>query len=508
MHVIDINASIGRRVSGDARYGARSLAGELDRHRVACAVVHHEEAVHYRMDEGNRLAGEAAADRRFIAAAVLDLRDSLRLTAEIDRCLAAGVRVFRFFPVQHEYSFRGRLFAEVIDRLAGSGSIVMAPALDCSQEGGSLEALAGITRRAGLPVVLTELPYLFLSEVIAVMRVHSNVHAETNWLATVGTVETMVDAVGSERLVYGSAAPHRPMQKSLNQVLEADIAERDKAAILGGNAMRLLRLDAGALAGLSELASLEPAGFAEPIVDVHSHLGYWPIPMPNEDYDPSRMIERMRRFGVTRSVVSSYESMRYDVAAGNARLARAIGGHPELLGCVELDPHDLESSCREMDRYLKLPNFVGVELELTHIPAPTGSEKVRRLMAEVAKRGRPVLLKPHADGDARAERELARRFPRLPIVHAHAFDAEWAEVVKDAPNVSVEFCLSRPSHHDVRDVLDILGPRRVLFGSDQTLLSLGAAVGLYLDARMSDEERTLVLSGNARRIYGLTEQNP
>lgn len=250
MHVIDINASIGKRVSEDARHGIRALSEELDRHRVACAVVHHGEAVFYRQDEGNRLACEAAADRRFVPAAVLDLRDSTRLWPELERCLARTVRVFRFFPTQHEYSFRGRLFGEVVERFAGSA-------------------------------------------------------------------------------------------------------------------------------------------------------------------------------------------------------------------------------------------------------------KVRRLMAEVAKRGRPVLFMPHAPEDAPAERELAREFPTLPIVHAHAFDADWAAVVKDAPNVHVEFCLSRPSHRDVRDVLDILGPERVLFGSDQTLLSLGAAVGLYLDARMSDRERTLVLSGNARRLYGI-----
>jgi predicted TIM-barrel fold metal-dependent hydrolase len=48
-----------------------------------------------------------------------------------------------------------------------------------------------------------------------------------------------------------------------------------------------------------------------------------------------------------------------------------------------------------------------------------------------------------------------------------------------------------------------LGPERVLFGTDQTLLSVGASVGLYRDAAMTPAEAELVLYGNARRIFGL-----
>lgn len=122
-------------------------------------------------------------------------------------------------------------------------------------------------------------------------------------------------------------------------------------------------------------------------------------------------------------------------------------------------------------------------------------------MHEVAKRGRPVLFKGR--GDAYAERELARANPELAIIHAHSMDAHWARVVADTPNIYVEFCTSRPSVHDLRDCLKILGPERLLFGTDQTLLSVGGQVGLYLDANLTPEERRLILCENARRIFRL-----
>jgi predicted TIM-barrel fold metal-dependent hydrolase len=225
--------------------------------------------------------------------------------------------------------------------------------------------------------------------------------------------------------------------------------------------------------------------------------------MRQECYDPTQMLARMRRFGITRSVLSSYEGMRYDMAAANHAVAAAIEGRPELLGYVELNPHQLAASCAEMDRYFQSPNFVGVEVELIHTAHPTASPEVKQLVAEIARRGKPVLFMAASREDAAVMRDLARAYPSLPIILAHGIDVHWARVIADTPNLYVEFCASRPNNYDIRDVLTLLGPERLLFGSDQTLLSVGAAVGLYWDARLSPHERRLILSENARRIFHL-----
>ena len=53
--------------------------------------------------------------------------------------------------------------------------------------------------------------------------------------------------------------------------------------------------------------------------------------------------------------------------------------------------------------------------------------------------------------------------------------------------ICVEFCLSRASHHNIRDSLDLLGPERVLFGSDQTLLSVADSSSMSVQALLPVE---------------------
>lgn len=503
-YIIDVNASFGKRVDLDDRYTLAALDEELDRHRVALAFGYSQQGVHY-----NPIAGDdetivaARLDPRLLPVGVINPKIGPPALSEIDRCLQAGVRAFRIFPGVQGWSIDGNFFRGILERLQGCNAVLMVSSLD-SPTGWELpHRIAHLTAPLGIPVLLTDTTYGNQTEVSAVMQAYPHVHAETSWVATADGLDIFVEEVGAGRLLYGSAAPAHPMQKAINQVLEADISNDDKRAILGGNAQRLFGIAPDRLADRPTIDSLEPAQFEEEIIDVHSHLGYWALPMRNADYDPTDMLARMRRFGISRSVLSTYESMRYDVAAGNARLAHAIEGHPQLIGYVELNPYDLPQACAEMDRYYALPNFDGCEVELSHIPCPTGSPQVRALVAEIARRGKPVLFMPHSAGDAAIERQLALDNPELKLIHAHAFDADWARVVQDAPNVHVEFNRSRASHHDGRDAIDILGPERVLFGSDQTLLSVGAAVGLYLDMRMTPDERRLVLSENAKRLFGL-----
>lgn len=505
MLVIDINTQFGNRLVPSPACTPGALVESLDQHHVAAAAAWSQQGLDYDCAGGNAEAEAAArASRgRLIPCAVVDLKDDPLWETELHRSRDAGVRLVRLFPAAHRWAVDSQQTRRLFRRMKEYGLIPMVSSVDSPTGWELIRPLARLTGEAGIPLVLLDVYYGNMAECLAVMGEFPHVLAETNWLATIGAVEYAARAVGAHHLLYGSGAPGRSMQKALNQVLEADLPDSDKALILGGNAMKLLALTPDAFAAAPRLPSSKPFTFSEPVIDIHSHLGHFRMPGSQGDYDTAPMLARMKAAGIERSVVSSYESMRYDVSAGNRRLAEAIHNQPALRGMAELDPLHVDLSLAELGRWYADPAFVACELELTHIPCPTASPNVRKLMEAAARAGRPVLFMAASPGDVEAECALARAFPDLPFIHAHGADPDWARQAAAVPNMYLEFCLSRGNPLHLRECLDILGSRRMLFGSDQILLSPLGQIGLYADALKTPEERRDVLSGNAKRLYRL-----
>lgn len=138
---------------------------------------------------------------------------------------------------------------------------------------------------------------------------------------------------------------------------------------------------------------------------------------------------------------------------------------------------------------------------------------------------RPVLL--HASepvghpypgkGTATPEKLLAFlvAFPSLPVVLAHwggglPFYELMPEVAAAAVNVVYDSAASTYLYRfDVfRAVLDVVGPERVLFASDFPILRQERFLRRVRTCGLRPEEETLVLGGNARRVFNLPATLP
>src|SRR5258708_6227626 len=99
MIVVDVNTQFGTYAGQDTNVSLATLVRDLDSHRVTLALAYSVQGVYDDHEAGNAEAIEASrAHRSLLPAAVLELRRYLGWEAEIDRCLAAGVRLFRLFP--------------------------------------------------------------------------------------------------------------------------------------------------------------------------------------------------------------------------------------------------------------------------------------------------------------------------------------------------------------------------------------------------------------------------
>jgi predicted TIM-barrel fold metal-dependent hydrolase len=72
----------------------------------------------------------------------------------------------------------------------------------------------------------------------------SNLYFDVAGLATPGAVEELVSLVGSDRVLLGSDHPHSPMGFEVEKIARwSDLSEHDMKAVLGLNALRLLRVE-------------------------------------------------------------------------------------------------------------------------------------------------------------------------------------------------------------------------------------------------------------------------
>lgn len=185
---------------------------------------------------------------------------------------------------------------------------------------------------------------------------------------------------------------------------------------------------------------------------------------------------------------------------------------PPLLGLIQLNVQDVAASSDAIQRWIADGPCVGVyfrgsspgALPCTHPDAAT-------LIEQTIAAGGIIVQhtwfrtggKPHPGGSTPAElATVAARYPNQPFVCAHA-GGEWERglrAVRGQPNVIVETSGFDATAGFLEMAVRETGPARIVFGSHLPSRSLGTELGKVLGARLTDEERRLILGGNLRRL--------
>ncbi|MEM6337801.1 MAG: amidohydrolase family protein, partial [Bacteroidota bacterium] len=155
--------------------------------------------------------------------------------------------------------------------------------------------------------------------------------------------------------------------------------------------------------------------------------------------------------------------------------------------------------------------FRGIKLEIANNAADPCMDAV---MDAARRYGVPV-LQHAADQTHLGERAyhtdpedvatLARRHPDVPIIMAHMTSVAFRglRAVRDCPNVVVDTSAYQPEAGLLRYAVDLLGPGRVLYGSDFPIRDWPVALGRIAAAGLSDAERQMVGHSNATHLLNL-----
>ncbi len=246
-----------------------------------------------------------------------------------------------------------------------------------------------------------------------------------------------------------------------------------------------------------------------PIYDMHGHMGVYHsiyFPRPNA----ADMVGTMDEAGV-RLLVFSHHGALQSPDLGNRLSIDAVRQFPDRLRayCV-INPNYPENVARELDSFDELfPQvYVGFKfLSDYHEIALTDPGYAPAL--EIAdQRGLPVLM--HTWGGSRYDgpeevRGVAERYPNARLLLGHSCHGDWDAAVRlarDFPNIYLELTAVFDDRGVIETFVQEAGSDRMLFGTDLPWFDPHHAIGVLMNADITDDDRHNICHRNAEKLLG------
>ena len=207
--------------------------------------------------------------------------------------------------------------------------------------------------------------------------------------------------------------------------------------------------------------------------------------------------------------VAALRALAGDIAGGNAETKIALDMAPAMRGWAVINPLYPERSGEEMRRYLSSPKWLGAMLHPDMCGESLASGATREVINAYRRYTKPLLVHVKNEEAARALEELAKEFSSLKIIASGAGYDDWQACMwaaKQAVNIYLEPFSGGTHRGKLETMFSTLGPNRILFASGFPDHNPGSALGLLMDAKITDSEKQAALTQNAVRLFNLRAQ--
>lgn len=287
------------------------------------------------------------------------------------------------------------------------------------------------------------------------------------------------------------------------------MSSEEKVRISQWSRRRLL--STAVLAPAAVAASVPSVAGKIEVWDLHVHLNGFAGRTPSEKM--SEMVRLADRVGIDRLCIFMGYPFAYDptpeqLRQQNDQVLEALAKwHSRAFGFVYLNPNHLDASLQELDRCVRDGPMVGIKL---WVAKRANALEVDRII-ERASALKAVILQHtwiKVGGNLTGESTpadvvaLARRHANVSIICGHT-GGDWelgVREVREQKNVYLDLAGSDPTTGFVEMAVREVGPERVIYGSDAGGRSFASQMAKVLDARISDQARRAIFSGNLKRL--------
>ncbi len=249
------------------------------------------------------------------------------------------------------------------------------------------------------------------------------------------------------------------------------------------------------------------------IVDAHAHMDTWYNFHIPEQGTPASMVHAMDLVGIDVTIVAPHICIGPCYLQGNRDAYAAAAQFPgRIVPFVTVNPNYPHEEIRtEIEHWDANGGIIGFKFHPACHLAPACHENYTPVFEYAQERGLPILSHNWTGGTVNGKETLhglAEQYPRITFIIGHALSG-WpaidtnCAIAKLYPNVMLDTTGSGLTFDALPEAVRRVGAERIIWGTDNPFIDPRPGLGRVLMARITDDEKRLILGGNAKRVFGL-----
>lgn len=253
------------------------------------------------------------------------------------------------------------------------------------------------------------------------------------------------------------------------------------------------------------------------VIDAHAHVGNWYAFHVPQKGSLEAMIKEMDYLGINVACISALAAIGSDYGMGNNLVAEALKKHPKrFVGYVVVNPRYPEDVRSELNRCFKELRMNMIKIHCSYHCYPISGSNYNSVWEYAEEYSCPVLIHAQvSDHITQDEIEtcgrLASKYSRVNFIIAHGGNIndpvilnKLIQEIKKGDNLCLDLAGSYPYFGIIEKLVDEIGAKKILFGSDMPFIEASGVLGRLLYAKISDEQKEEILGRNMANLLRMT----
>lgn len=245
-----------------------------------------------------------------------------------------------------------------------------------------------------------------------------------------------------------------------------------------------------------------------PVIDTHTHLGPMNSSGMHQGFESTAETVRLAdEVGINAMLTAPMVMDQGNMEQANLETVLAMEQFPgRIYGNLMICPHDGEDAVKDMiRRYGTKPGFVGVKILTIYHGEPTRPEFAYAydFAQEV---GCPVTFHYWGDKLAKPVQTVLEKYPKLRVILAHQGGGRatammtTVKMMRQCDRLFVDCCGSLYNTCNIRDMVELMGEDRIVFGTDVLYLDPRFEIGKVAFSGISEQAMRKIFAENYLRL--------